>query len=488
MTRARRTTGWLLFLALWPFWALAAPGDVLFEDSFERAALAPWSANVSARAGILTGGAVSNLGTRGLFTRWDPVTVTGPSFNAAVPAAEVQLWVRRGSDAFSELPDGGENLVLEYRRADGTWGTLQTWTGGGTPGEVFNAAAFVPADGLHGNTALRVRQTAGSGSDFDYFHIDDIRVIERAATPQLTVGTCEEFSSGLASNWTVQSLGGSAGTSSATFQSPGNALFTNGGTVTVTSGAIDTATPAFQSVSLWVRRGADAFSENPDGAENFVIEYRDDAGAWVQLESFAGSGTPGQVFLRDYPMPAAARHSNFALRFRQVAGSGSAFDFWHVDDVCLEAQDLPQLRVAKVSSTLSDPLNGTSAPYSIPGAVREYLISVINEGAGTVDGDSLVITDPIDPDVALYVDTSVGDPIVLIDGAVPSGVTLSYRTGVTFSNQPDGGPPFDYTPVPDANGYDSAVRGVRMALSGTMSATGPAGAPSFQLRLLVRIQ
>ncbi|MEO0574407.1 MAG: hypothetical protein AAF004_03010 [Pseudomonadota bacterium] len=478
------------FIALWlllPVAVFAAPGDVLFSDDFERNAIAPWTTNNTSRSGILTGGDVSNSGTRGLFTRHNTVTVTSPSFSTAVPAAEVSAWVRRGSDAFSEYPDPGENLALEYRRSDSSWATLRTFPGGGTPGQVFVETFMLPADGLHGSFALRVRQTGGSGTSFDFYHIDDVRVTERSIPGPLVVGGCDDFSSGLSVNWTVQSSGGSAGTSAATFQSPSAALFTNGDPVTVTSNDIDTLDPAFDAVSLWIRRGADAFSENPDGNENFIVEYRNDVGVWVTLEQFAGSGTPGEIFVRSYPMGDDARHSNFALRLTQVDGSGSSFDFWHADDVCLDTRDLPALRVAKVSSTLFDPINGTANPYAIPGSVTEYLIGVSNEGAGNVDADSLVITDVVPDGVSLLVASGTGDPVQFIDGAVASGVTFDFATAVTFSEQPGGGPPFDFTPTPDADGFDGSVTGVRIALSGVMGGAGGAGNPSFQLRLLARV-
>ena len=73
----------MLASLLAPGVAFAAPGDVLFSDSFERANIAPWTTNNGFRSGILTGPDVSNSGTRGLFTRHDPVTTTGPTGLAA---------------------------------------------------------------------------------------------------------------------------------------------------------------------------------------------------------------------------------------------------------------------------------------------------------------------------------------------------------------------------------------------------------------------
>lgn len=479
--------GVIALMALLPVLVNAAPGDVLFSDGFERSAITPWTTSNSGRSGILTGSDVSNGGNSGLFTRHNTVTVTSPTFSTAVPAAEVSAWVRRGSDAFSEFPDPGENLALEYRRPDGSWGTLRTFNGGGTPGQIFVESFFLPPDGLHGSFALRVRQTGGSGNSFDFYHIDDVLVVERSVPAALAVGGCDDFSAGLSVNWTIQSNGGSAGTSSATFQSPGASLFTNGDPVSVTSNAIDTLDPAFGALSMWIRRGADAFSENPDGAENLRVEYLNDVGIWITLEQFVGSGTPGEIFVRSYPMQDDARHANFAVRLTQVDGSGSSFDFWHVDDVCLDTRDLPALRIAKVSSTIFDPINGTVDPYAIPGSVTEYLVGVSNEGVGAVDADSLVITDVVPDGVTLLVVSGTGDAIQFIDGGVNSGVTLDFVTGVTFSEQLGGGPPFDYVPIPDVDGYDSNVTGVRIALTGAMNAATGAGIPSFQLRLLARV-
>ncbi len=294
----------------------AAPGDTLFSDDFERAAIAPWTTTNAANSGILAGAQVANSPTRGLFTRRAAVTTTSPTFNAAVPAADLAIWIRRGSDAFSEDPDTGENLVVEYQRADSSWGQFNTYSGAGTAGQVFQDLFDLPADALHPNLAVRVRQTGGSGTDFDYWHIDDVIVTERALPPPLTVGSCDDFESGLGTNWSVSASGGFAGTSAATAASPTRSLFTNGGVVSVTSIASDTGLVSFSGLSMWIRRGSDVFSEDPDGGEDLVVEYLDDTSSWVALESFGGAGTPGEILARVYALPAAGRPAGFQLRFR----------------------------------------------------------------------------------------------------------------------------------------------------------------------------
>ena len=46
--------------------------------------------------------------------------------------------------------------------------------------------------------------------------------------------------------------------------------------------------------------------------------------------------------------------------------------------------------------------------------------------------------------------------------------------------------PFTYTPVPDANGFDPAVRAFRVSPGGVMNATG-GGNPNFTIRFRVRV-
>ena len=476
-----------LMLMLWQSDAVAAPGDVLFNDDFNRAALAPWSTTNASRSGILTGPQVSQSPPDGAYTRNGAVTVTSPTFFAAVPAARLDLWIRRGSDAFSEDTDNNEDFVLEYQRANGSWGLLRHYFGSGVNGQIYTDSFVLPTDALHGALAIRVRQTAGSGFDYDYWHFDDVHVEEIAAAPPLVVGGCEDFEDGL-TNWTVNATSGAAGINNNTANSPVNSLFLNGGVVEVTSAPVDGTNPLFGDLTVWIRRGSDAFSENPDGVENLVIEYRDDVGSWISLETFTGSGSQGQIFTRTYSLPASAQHSGFQVRFRMLAGSGSIWDFWHIDDVCLPERLIPVLLVSKIALTVSDPINGSSNPKAIPGATVQYTLGVSNQGPGPVDSDSIVITDPLPPEVALYVATGGGDPVQFIDGPVSSGLGYNYATDVTFSNQPGGGPPYNYVPVPDAQGFDPNVTGLRVNPSGLMNAAGPGGNPSFNIRLQVRVE
>jgi len=126
-----------------------------------------------------------------------------------------------------------------------------------------------------------------------------------------------------------------------------------------------------------------------------VLEYLDDTGNWITLDTFTGSGNSGQIFLRTYDLPAGGRRNGFRLRYRMTNGSGAGWDYWHVDDVCFDQVPIPLLQLTKVAQTLSDPINGTVDPKAIPGAYVRYTIALVNQGIGPVDADSLLITDPL---------------------------------------------------------------------------------------------
>ena len=472
--------------ALVPVCVLAAPGDTLFSDDFEDGTLPAWTTTNGAFSGVSNAAGFGN--GFGAFTRNGVVTLTSPTFNAAVPEAQLDIWVRRGADFFSEDTDAGEDFVLEYQRADSSWGSLRTYFGSGTNGQIYNDSFILPPDALHGSLALRVRQTGGSGFDFDYWHIDDVVVTEIAPAPGVGVGSCDDFESGLTTNWNVNPTTGFAGISAVTSQSPNNSLFLNGGVVEVESNDVDTSPITFGDLTVWIQRGSDLFSEDPDGGENLVLEYLDDIGTWVALETFTGAGTQGQIFNRSYTLPAAGRHANFRLRFRMTGGSGAPWDFWHIDDVCFDLNPDPILNVTKLAQTVSDPINGATGAKAIPGATVRYTIGVTNQGIGAVDSDTMVITDAVPANTALFVDDTSGDPIVFNNGTTVSGLTYDFATDVTFSNQPGGGAPYTYVPVPDAQGFDPAVTGYRINPGGAMNGSVGGNNPSFNLLVIVRVE
>jgi uncharacterized repeat protein (TIGR01451 family) len=149
---------------------------------------------------------------------------------------------------------------------------------------------------------------------------------------------------------------------------------------------------------------------------------------------------------------------------------------------------LPALTVQKLSEVLSDPIDGTVNPKRIPGAVVRYSIVVSNAGFATADSGSVAITDPVPAGSSLYVSTASGSPVDFVDGTPASNLSFNFATQVAYSNQPGGGPPYNYVPAPDANGFDAAVSGLRVTPQGVLAGSTAAGNPGFTIRLRVRVQ
>lgn len=158
---------------------LAQPGTTLFFNNLNGNL---WDFTVVANGGDASLGNETASQGRSLRLRWGPVRVYTDSIAAAVPGAELSLWIRRGDDSFSEDPDAGEDLVIEYRDAGGNWVVIDTFAGDGTPGEIITPTYVLPPAALHANLSIQLRMTGGNGSDFDYWHVDDIRVTETTST------------------------------------------------------------------------------------------------------------------------------------------------------------------------------------------------------------------------------------------------------------------------------------------------------------------
>lgn len=483
--------------------ALAAPGDILLQDNFDDgagcSALAPlWTTSDANLGGVST--QTSNSGSCSAFTRGDVVTLTGPVIDlSSAVGATLTAWLRQGLDTFSEDVDAGEDFVFEYLDNTSSWVGIDTLLGSGTNGEVTSVSLDLPIGAFHSGFQLRFRQTGGSGGPpsnggigYDYWHIDDVLLIETGTAPPpelpsgIGVGLCERFESGFG-NWTA-SNGTRAGINGDTFQSSSNAMFLRHDTVTATSLPFDSAELA--DIEVWIRRGSDTFSENPDNGENLSFQYLNTSSSWVTLETFVGNGTPGEIFDRTYTMPTAAFHTNFQVRFSYNGASGSDFDYWHVDDLCFTRAN-PDFVVNKSVSIEQDPINGTANPLGIPGAWAIYAIQVTNTGRGSADTGTIAIGDDIDTKTSLFTGDfdGLGSPFEFVDGTggTASGLSLNFGSvsdasdGVTFLNGVGG----SLTP----NGsFDPGVGGFQLQFDGSMNGATGGSDPTFTIRYRVQVE
>jgi uncharacterized repeat protein (TIGR01451 family) len=80
------------------------------------------------------------------------------------------------------------------------------------------------------------------------------------------------------------------------------------------------------------------------------------------------------------------------------------------------------LTITKTSTLISDPVDGTTFPKAIPGAVLEYCI-IVSNAAGAATATNLAVSDPL-PATVTY---SAGYGI-FVNGTAPGGVCAADGT------------------------------------------------------------
>ncbi len=174
-------------------------------------------------------------------------------------------------------------------------------------------------------------------------------------------------------------------------------------------------------------------------------------------------------------------------------------NYYNIDDQVFTLITPPNISMTKTVVTESDPINGSSNPKAIPGATILYTVTARNQGGTGTDNDSVFVSDPVPANTDLYVGDLCADlgeacsgPMVFIDGSTSSGLTYTFGglgdpfDDIGFSNT--GGPPFNYTPVPDARGYDANVTNIQINPKGVFNGVSGLNVPEFTLRFRVRVQ
>ena len=178
------------------------------------------------------------------------------------------------------------------------------------------------------------------------------------------------------------------------------------------------------------------------------------------------------------------------INLQTVGSSGTTLAF-----SSMATAPTPEITLQKISQTLSDPVNGNTSPKAIPGSLAEYTIAATNSGMAAADNNTIIITDAIPANTALYVNDISGagtGPIRFVNGTPSSGLSYTYTSlgsttdGLSFSN--NGGTTYTYVPSPDAYGVDTNVTNIRIATIGQFLASGGAGNPSFSLLFRVKVK
>lgn len=141
------------------------------------------------------------------------------------------------------------------------------------------------------------------------------------------------------------------------------------------------------------------------------------------------------------------------------------------------------LTLVKTSSVISDPVNGSTNPKAIPGAVVRYSILVTNTGPTAVDSNSVLLID------SLPAQMSVGTSATptFIQGSPASALTFNAANDIRYSNAGTAPTTYagcTYAPV---SAYDPAVKFVCINPKGTMA--GSTGTPtSFTISIQAQMQ
>lgn len=159
----------------------------------------------------------------------------------------------------------------------------------------------------------------------------------------------------------------------------------------------------------------------------------------------------------------------------------------------LKAQLIGDVTVTTSSQIITDGVSFTNAKL-LPSAVIDFTTQVANRSALPKLPDALFVTNPIPPQLILYVGDLAAPgsgPVVFAQGTRSSQLACTFggiadgRDCLEFSN--NNGATFNYEPVPDANGYDAAITHMRIRPQGLMAPAllQPA---SFVLRYRMKVK
>jgi len=155
----------------------------------------------------------------------------------------------------------------------------------------------------------------------------------------------------------------------------------------------------------------------------------------------------------------------------------------------------PSLTTLLSHPLVSDPVNGTTNPKAIPGAILTYSLNVSNGSAGYPDSNSVAVVQSVPAEASLYVGNlgaPGSGPVAFAQGSPSSGLSYAYSSlasttdDLAFSN--NGGSSFGYTPVADATGYDPAVTHIRVSPRGVFAGVSGSGSPSFTISYRIKVK
>ena len=194
----------------------------------------------------------------------------------------------------------------------------------------------------------------------------------------------------------------------------------------------------------------------------------------------------------------ARGYHRFEFRHQEFEGGDSYTAYWRQGTSgsysIIPASNFVQcdgvfdLQLTPSLTIISDPINGTSSPKAIPGAVLEYSVLAENQGSLNSDTDTTVVTQAVADSADFYIGDGSSSPVSFTDGSgvQSSGVTFSYPGGLTLSC--DNGATFTCAPTADGDGYTAGVTHFRLSLEGSMMPQLGTLQPQFTYQYRVRLK
>ena len=207
-------------------------------------------------------------------------------------------------------------------------------------------------------------------------------------------------------------------------------------------------------------------------------------------------GTPGALKIYEHPFSIpAGPYGNWTVRV--TADEGSEGTISH-SGIGFFLVGIPSISVTKIVTTVSNPFEGTLNPKAIPGAIMEYQVVVTNTGIGPADADSVLMSDPLPPNLRLvlnspiapvtFIDNSSGlafDPLDIGNNALPpyNDLALSNDDGTNF---------LPLGAISETGGIDSTVPKInylRINPKGVFQGfTGAGSPPAFTLIFRAQVE
>lgn len=246
--------------------------------------------------------------------------------------------------------------------------------------------------------------------------------------------------------------------------------------------------PGFNpSATVWVRASvSDPFGDFDITAAQ--VEIIDPLGTSVGTFAMTAVTAPGvhpKVWEYAYTIPAGGPGGIWTTRVTATEGLEAA----PLTDVGVGTfvviTPMPNLVVLKTVET--DPVGS----FHVPGTLVTYTVRVTNMGPGSVDLDSVVITDDIPAELEFRsadFDGGTSGPVRFDDGSPVSGLSYTFTALGNGADDVDfqgAAPGYGYTP---GTPFDGTVTSIRVNPKGVLAGNGGGGDPYFEIRFKARVR